>query len=229
LGFTSPRSRPNHALISPTAGNTRIHGSISKWNEEYQSPGGDDDDSLITNDMFMRDMLSEPAKRRKKGSKEYKPHDNRDALPFVVKVKTPDPYTSPKDMLNEAKKNSAAAKKDEKVGGRKGKSNLVGMDSKYANGIAASIYSRKKDGTLYKVLGQFELDKNTNCGDLLQVGDREFEVVTARSQFKYAGGKRFVMVRKILEVKEVTRMAEEATLSRLMEKETESSTGKNFE
>lgn len=46
---------------------------------------------------------------------------------------------------------------------------------------------------------------------------------------RYAGGKRFVMVRKILEVKEITRIAEEATLARLMEKETESPSGKNFE
>ncbi|EJK57782.1 hypothetical protein THAOC_22141 [Thalassiosira oceanica] len=55
-----------------------------------------------------------------------------------------------------------------------------------------------------RVLGSFQLDKNTNCGDTLLVGEREFEVVTARSQFKYAGGKRFVMTRKILEVKEIT-------------------------
>merc|ERR1739845_287168 len=63
------------------------------------------------------------------------------------------------------------------------------MGKKSSNAIAASIYARKNDGSLYKVLGQFELEKNTGCGDLLQVGDREFEVVTARSQFKYAGGK----------------------------------------
>jgi hypothetical protein len=37
------------------------------------------------------------------------------------------------------------------------------------------------------------------------------------------------MVRKILEVKEITRIAEERALSRLMKKETESPSGKNFE
>ena len=82
---------------------------------------------------------------------------------------------------------------------------------------------------MQKILGQFELDKNTNCGDLLDIGEREFEVVKARAQFKYAGGKRFVMVRKILEVKEITRIAEEASLQRLMTKKDESSTGKSFE
>ena len=54
--------------------------------------------------MFMREMLSEPVKRKKKGKGEYKPHDNRDELPFVVKVKTPDPYTSEKDMMKQALK-----------------------------------------------------------------------------------------------------------------------------
>lgn len=235
LGFTSPKS----TLQAPCGYiNTQLQGSVSKWNEEHKSPGEDEEEGLITNEMFVRDML-EPARRKKKGSKgEYKPHDNRDALPFVVRVKTPDPYTPSGEMLKEAKTNSAIAKKENNDGGnnnnktkssRKSTSNLVGMGSKYANAIAASIYSRKKDGSLYKVLGQFELDKNTNCGDLLQVGEREFEVVTARSQFKYAGGKRFVMVRKILEVKEITRIAEEATLARLMEKGSESESGKNFE
>lgn len=228
LGFSSPRS--SVAIATYATSTTKLQGSISKWNDEYQSES-DDDEGLITNEMFLRDMLSEPAQRKKKGSKGYKPHDNRDALPFVVRVKTPDPYTKSGDMLKEAKKNSEAVKKngDNVKKGNRGRSNLVGMDSKYANGIASSIYSRKKDGSLYKVLGQFELDKNTNCGDVLQVGEREFEVVTARSQFKYAGGKRFVMVRKILEVKEITRIAEEATLARLMQKESESASGKNFE
>lgn len=219
--------------ISPTINfnfKTQLHGSVSKWNEEYERS---DDDQLGNNEMFLRNMPSELAQRKKKGSKEYKPHDNRDALPFVVRVKTPDPYTPSGEMLKQAKKNSEVAKKSNtgesvKKGPRRS-SNLIGLGTKYANAIAASIYSRNKDGTLYKVLGQFELDKNTNCGDLLQVADREFEVVTARSQFKYAGGKRFVMVRKILEVKEITRIAEEAALTRLMEKECESVTGKNFE
>ena len=160
--------------------------SISKWNDEYKS-ADEEDDGLITKEQFLRDMLSpETARRKKKGSKEYKPHDNRDALPFIVKVKTPDPYTRPEVMLEEAKFNSEIARRStkSKLSGKK-ISNLVGMDEKYMNNaISASISVRRKDGTMYKVLGQFELDKNTNCGDTLQVGEREFEVVTARSQFK---------------------------------------------
>mmetsp|Transcript_24708 Transcript_24708/g.51732 ORF Transcript_24708/g.51732 Transcript_24708/m.51732 type:complete len:257 (-) Transcript_24708:218-988(-) len=193
--------------------------SISKWNEEYKSPDEDDgNDEFVTQEMFLRGMLEDPTvRRKKKGSKEYKPHDNRDSLPFVVKVKTPDPYTPPDEMLKQAKKNTERARKKEKDGPTV-RTNLVGMDGKYANSVAASIYSRNSSGSLDKVLGEFKLDKNTNCGDLIEVGDREFEVVTARSQFKYAGGKKFVMVRKILEVKEVTRIAEEASLTRLFQK-----------
>ena len=186
LGFTSTINDARHATTIQTCErfSTKLQGSVSKWNEEYQSADDEDEDGLITNEMFLRDML-EPAKRRKKGSKEYKPHDNRDALPFVVRVKTPDPYTPSGEMLREAKKNTEVAKKkDTQNGTLRKSSNLVGMDAKYANAIAASIYSRKKDGSLYRVLGEFNLDKNTNCGDLLQVGEREFEVVTARSQFK---------------------------------------------
>lgn len=211
--------------------NTQRHGSVSKWNEEhYESP--DVNNQLFSNnEISLQSLSSETAQRKKKGSKEYKPHDNRDALPFVVRVKTPDPYTPSREMLKQAKQNSEVAKKRNKgesmKKGPRQSSHIVGMG--LVNSIAASIYSRHKDGTLYKVLGQFELDKNTNCGDLLQVADREFEVVTARSQFKYAGGRRFVMVRKILEVKEITRIAEEAALTRLMEKESETATGKNFE
>lgn len=186
---------------------TEIH-RMSKWNEE--------------DDAFIRDMQ---VRRKKKGSKEYKSHkthDNRDALPFLVKVKTPDPYTKDEEMLKQARKNSA--KKSNKKAART--RNVFGVASN-ANAIAASVYARRKNGELHQILGEFQLEKNTNCGDLLQVEDREFEVVKARSQFKYAGGKRFVMVRKILEVKEVTRIAEEAALTRLMDKEYDS--GRHFE
>ena len=211
----------------PAESTFRLNGSVSKWNEEYQRE--EEDDELITREMFLREGLE--VRRKKKGSKEYKPHDNRDSLPFIVKVKTPDPYTPSDKMLKDAKKLSETASKKNKKSkmDKVRRTNLVGMDGKYANGIAASIFSRKSDGELQKILGQFELDKNTNCGDLVEIGEREFEVVKARAQFKYAGGKRFVMVRKILEVKEITRIAEEASLKRLMTKKDESSTGKSFE
>ncbi len=173
-------------LLTPRfSGDLKCGMSISKWNEEYKSPDeGNDNDEFVTKEMFLRGMLEDPtARRKKKGSKEYKPHDNRDSLPFVVKVKTPDPYTPPDEMLKQAKKNTERARRKDKSGPTV-RTNLVGMDGKYANSVAASIYSRNSSGSLDKVLGEFKLDKNTNCGDLVEVGDREFEVVTARAQFK---------------------------------------------
>ena len=222
-GFTAPY-KGNFVSVETTI---RLNGSVSKWNEEHQYE--EEDDELITREMFLRDGLE--ARSRKKGSKYKKPHDNRDSLPFIVKVKTPDPYTPSDKMLKEAKQLSEkVSKKNKGKNDKVRRSNLVGMEGKYANGIAASIFSRKGDGELQKILGQFSLDKNTSCGDIIEIGeDREFEVIKARAQFKYAGGKRFVMVRKILEVKEITRIAEEASLHRLMSKEDESSTGKSFE
>merc|ERR1712224_1125672 len=64
------------------------------------------------------------------------------------------------------------------------------------------------------VLGEFELDKSTTSGDIICLGDKEYRVETARCQYKYAGGQRFVMVRKILEVKELTRVQNEEALFR---------------
>ena len=203
-----------------------ILASLPSENEEEESQINDaESDELVTKEMFMREMLSDPkVKRKRKGGKEggYRVLDNRDALPFVVKVATPDPYTSPETMKKEARRISKLeAKRNEKKmkkqngvtsGSRKIRKNLVGMDGK--DGIAASVRLRQSDGTLHKILGEFQLDKNTNCGDLIEVGEREFEVQKARCQYKYAGGKRFIMVRKILEVKEVTRIAEENYLKR---------------
>ncbi|KAL3790049.1 hypothetical protein ACHAW5_008644 [Stephanodiscus triporus] len=95
--------------------------------------------------------------------------------------------------------------------------------------ISATVKSLRSDGTLKRVLGEFVFDSNTNCGDLLQISDREYEVLSSRSQFRYAGGRRFVLVRKVLEVKEISRIAEEASLRRLMDRGDVSATGKNFE
>ena len=70
------------------------------------------------------------------------------------------------------------------------------------------------DHSLTTVLGEFELDKSTTSGDVILLGNKEYRVETARCQYKYAGGQRFVMVRKILEVKELNRVADEKALLR---------------
>lgn len=163
-------------------------------------------------------------KRRKRGGKNknssrYRTVDNRDSLPFEVRMSSPDPYTTGnqaklQDKLNENKnKNKVIGKKNKKGS----KQNFRKTDLAESRGITADIYTEGDDGAFHKVLGKFQLDKSTNCGDILEVGEQNFEVVRARCQYKYAGGEQFVMVRKILEVKEVNRIAQEASLKRQFE------------
>jgi hypothetical protein len=66
-------------------------------------------------------------------------------------------------------------------------------------------------GTL---LGEYQLGKDTTTGDILLIGNSEYKVIRHRCQYKYAGAQRFVMVRKILEVKEVGRLLSESALKR---------------
>uniref|UniRef100_A0A7S2IJ17 Uncharacterized protein n=1 Tax=Helicotheca tamesis TaxID=374047 RepID=A0A7S2IJ17_9STRA len=193
----------------------------SKKNDNFDS--NNTEPELVTKEMFQRDMLADPTvhRKKKKGSSQYRTLDNRDALPFLVKVVTPDPYTNREQMKLSARKAS-----DKKI--KKSRRNkLVGMDA--GDAIAASIYEQKGDGSLHKVLGEFQLDKTTNCGDVVQVGDHHFQVQKARCQYKYAGGNRFVMVRKILEVKEVSRAAVELSLHKQLNKTPSSSSSNNDE
>lgn len=195
------------------------------------------DDELVTKEMFFRNMLDleeddnnndnkqEPqtgkVKRKKRNGSHYRVLDNRDSLPFLVKVTTPDPYTNNEIMKKQARKNTEQLAKGSKSKKNKNNAankrrNLVGMDG--VDSIASSIYKRKKDGSLDQVLGEFALDKCTNCGDILDVGDGvEYQVQKARCQYKYVGGKKFVMTRKILEVKEVKRILVEKEVKKLFE------------
>jgi hypothetical protein len=137
-------------------------------------------------------------KRKKKGSKFQTVADNRDSLPFVVHLTTPDPYTRPEVIKAKAKE---ATREDRKQKG--------------AAKIAASIFSKDTNGDLHQILGEFQLDKQTTNGDILQVGDKQFQVQKARCQYKYIGGQQFAMVRKILEVKELTRVKLEEDIAML--------------
>ena len=159
----------------------------------------DDEETIVTREMFLYDMLADPesasitdgevstsasVKRKKKNGKHYRTLDNRDNLPFLVKVQTPDPYTSNAKMKKEAKENTkrAAEKNKNKKNGEgsgKRRTNLLGVNGK--DSIASSIYSRDEDGSMQKIVGEFALDKSTNCGDIIEVGDgTEYQVQKAR-------------------------------------------------
>mmetsp|Transcript_8209 Transcript_8209/g.12606 ORF Transcript_8209/g.12606 Transcript_8209/m.12606 type:complete len:242 (-) Transcript_8209:72-797(-) len=155
-------------------------------------------------------------KRKRKNG--YKASDDRDNLPFVVRMTTPDPYTKVEKKKRKANLNT---KED-----RKKTSRSKSKPPKYANlkvgGVAASIFLNDNDDDseeeLLPILGEFKLDKSTTCGDIVVVGEKTYVVQKARCQYKYAGGKKFEMVRKVLEVKPVLRMVNEAVLQRSLEK-----------
>lgn len=183
--------------------------------------GNDDgasDKEFVTKEMFLRDIL-EPTEassmiedvtqtgdvsvRKKKGKKrlkEYKVLDNRDILPFRVTLDTPDPYTHPELKRKNAVK---TRKHSNAVEEHLIKSTLYIGNRKSGSGA--------NDNTL---LGEYQLEKDTTTGDILLIGNSEYKVVRHRCQYKYAGAQRFVMVRKILEVKEVGRLLSEAALKK---------------
>jgi len=109
--------------------------SDDKHENDNQNEG-----ELVTNEMFLRDMLADPeaasvdtiivkgektissdakVRRKKKNGTHYRTLDNRDSLPFLVKVSTPDPYTSNEQMKKEAKLNTQLAKKKTGKNGKK--------------------------------------------------------------------------------------------------------------
>lgn len=200
----------------------------------YSSPGEDSDVSssqndagspgLVTADMFWRDMLRDPpppvVKRPgssssnksgngKKSKKEYRVLDNRDSLPFSVQLATPDPYTPP----------DATKKRKGTTPRRRGNSIENTISSQlFMEGAAGKKKSGGSDNDLSDatktLLGEYELDKHTTTGDVLLIGDHQYKVVSHRCLYKYAGGQRFVMVKKILHVKEVGRWQAEEYLHR---------------
>jgi hypothetical protein len=203
-----------------------LSGPEDEENTTYAMDGDEQHLASTSSSSAAAAAASAKVKRKKKNgsSSQYRTLDNRDSLPFLVRVATPDPYTSNEQMKKEAKLNTERAKKKLKKNGAsaagigKMRHNLVGMDGK--DSISSSIYARADDGSMHKIIGEFALDKSTNCGDIIEVGDgTQYQVQKARCQYKYVGGKRFVMTRKILEVKEIKRILIEKEVQSLFEKE----------
>ena len=158
-------------------------------------------------------------RKGKKGRSNNKPQsDHRDQLPFILQLTTPDPYTRPEIQKAKAKQ---ATKADRK---KSGDNNNINTN----NFIAASIFvtpsqNPNTNNNMYQIMGEFQLDKQTTNGDIVQVGGQRFLVQKARCQYKYVGGQTFAMVRKILEVKELSR----ALLEEDMAKQFQASTPKD--
>lgn len=175
----------------------RSHYFALSLQKGWFAPDNDDsdEDRLVTREMLQRELLEDPQVKRKrkngKGGEGYKPLDNRDSLPFSVRKITPDPYTHPE--IKNSKRKTARTKKTD-------------LDHQLT---PSRLYQCTDGKDISTLLGDFKLDKSTTSGDIIVIGYREFRVEKARCQYKYVGGQRFVMARKILEVKEVTRVEKE--------------------
>ena len=120
-------------------------------------------------------LIDPTVKRKNKKGIGYQPLDNRDHLPFAVKQITPDPYTHP-DI-----------KRENQIRLPRGKRSDLEM-------IGARLSLSQGDTSTF--LGEFQLDKSTTSGDIIELANgRQYKVQKARCQYKYAGGQRFVMVR----------------------------------
>jgi len=196
----------------------------------------EDDDTLVTREDFHRDMLGLEPKviRKDRKGRVYKPLDNRDHLPFSVRIKTPDdPYKTRYQKQKEEQSNMiinrdrrkktdldrhlSAAKRHDFVTCKVNDNESIKNTNRIIDATAAPsrLIERKRkkhDDSVTTILGEFNLDKSTTSGDVIILGNKEYRVETARCQYKYAGGQRFVMVRKILEVKELARVEDEKAL-----------------
>jgi len=154
-------------------------------------------------------------KRKKKNG--FKTIDNRDDLPFIVKVSSPGPHTE-KDARVDKDNRNQLNKRKRKSSAKRIVHDSLDVDS--VDSISSSLFKVQKDGSLLKVLGEFSLDKSTTSGDIIQVVDgTEYQVQKSRCLYKYAGGKKFSLFRKILEVKEVKRIQAEEDLTRMFKKD----------
>jgi hypothetical protein len=178
----------------------------------------------------------------------YRPLDNRDHLPFSVRTNTPeDPYKT--KFLKERQKQEQN-KINNEITNNKQKKTTTDLEhhllpstnriSPEANNKNKKNNKKQSDTTTSRliqkrsnkdnnndkmsetVIGEYQLDKSTTSGDVIVIGEKEYQVQQARCQYKYAGGQRFVMVRKILEVKEINRVQTEEALMRQYKKSSSS-------
>jgi hypothetical protein len=153
--------------------------------------------------------------------KQHVYQDNRDSLPFVVQLTTPDPYTKSEFKKERARKNTEQDRKRALQ-----RDDLLPRRTRRSSSIAATMYELGGNGDqgesfLLPILGEFYLDKSTTSGDIVCVGEQSYQVQKARCQYKYVGGQqKFEMVRKILEVKPILRVQTEAVLQRSLQQST---------
>lgn len=166
-GFLSLNPSRFSARLSGRHASTPDSSSNHERNNDNNS---DLNQTIVTRDMILQDMLQEPVVKRKKKGLSYKVLDNRDSLPFQVEIDSPDPYTS----------------KEKK---RKNMNKVKRIPNAVENTIQSSLFdaeSSNEDGH-QTPLGDFLLDKHTTTGDLLEIGGIQYKVVRHKCQYKVRG------------------------------------------
>ena len=183
---------------------------LAAKSSNQESPKNHDNDDDDTEDQ-QEDPQVQRKKKKGKGGGGYKPLDNRDQLPFRVQQVTPDPYI--RSEIKKQQRQERQAKTNTKTN-TKAKAKAKREPDLLTVSARLKLAGTNDSDSSTTVLGEFPLDKSTTSGDIISgLGDgRTYKVVKARCQYKYVGGQRFVMVRKILEVKELTRAIQEAQL-----------------
>jgi len=156
------------------------------------------------------DSPEDKNKNNNKNNKNIRrPHDNRDQLPFLVQVLTPPEKPYEYQVLQQHLSSiSMSTNTSDSAGSgsnkRKGK-----------KGNTKNSSSSDDDEVIGETLGEFRFEKNTNTGDKIEIDNQVYVVQRSKCQYKYAGAiKKFVMVRKILQVKPIQRAMQEDYIMR---------------
>ena len=199
IGSKSAVSRSRHPVSALHASSNKDEGSSTSDDEDndnvQKEEEKEEEPDLITKEMFYRNLMElddeKENKKPKKKSKNAKQarrvnHDNRDELPFLVQVITPPEKAYEKQLVKQQQKKNNKNKKK--------------------NGNDSDVVT--------ETLGEFRFDKSTNSGDKIEIDDEVYLVQRSKCQYKYAGAQKFVMVRKILQVKPIQRAMQEDYLKR---------------
>lgn len=190
-GFVKQRTM-HHRRSAPTGWSLSLQPEFlapdeDNDNDDDDRNGGRKNETLVTKEMFLRDLLQDgDPKVKRKGRKGggYKVLDNRDSLPFAIRETTPDPYTHP-----DVKRKKAARAKQRGGGNNRAieKELLASKLYRTTDGNKKNQADNNNDDTRTP-LGEFYLDKHTTTGDLLEIANVQYKVVRHRCQYKYAGG-----------------------------------------
>lgn len=201
------------ASTSPSSVSSTAIYLDKKWfNEENDKNENDDGDPNL-----MPIVRKQRNKQRKDVGRKRPPHDDRDRLPFSVRTTSPDdPYKSRYLKEREKQRLQKKNRDNDKSSTNTTPFRLIRRkNARSSTGSSGRNSSNKRSANSSStIIGEYQLDPTTTSGDVISIGTIEYKVEKARCQYRYAGSGKFNMVRKILEVKELTRHQTEESLTR---------------